>query len=39
MNDLGKLTYFLGILVTYSKGNMFLSQEKYAIKIIKRDKM
>lgn len=39
MNDLGKLTYFLGISVSYSKGGMFLSQQKYAGEILKRPTM
>lgn len=34
-----KLTYFLGNPVSYSKANMFLSQQKYAGDILKRAKM
>ena len=34
MTDLGPLNYFLGIAVTRTSSGMFLSQEKYATKII-----
>ncbi|GKE59887.1 ribonuclease H-like domain-containing protein [Tanacetum coccineum] len=36
MTDLGSLNYFLGISVTQDSSRMFLSQKKYAVKILKR---
>ncbi|XP_021766596.1 uncharacterized protein LOC110731052 [Chenopodium quinoa] len=39
MTDLGKLSYFLGISVTRTRGRMFLCQRKYAEEIINRAKM
>ncbi|GJX17486.1 ribonuclease H-like domain-containing protein, partial [Tanacetum coccineum] len=39
MTDLGLLNYFLGISVTHDSSVMFLSQRKYAAKILKRAHM
>ena len=39
MKDLGLLSYFLGIVVTRYAGGLFLSQQKYATKIIERADM
>ena len=39
MTDLGPLSFFLGIAVTYTKNTMFLSQQKYIVEIIKRANM
>ncbi|GJY92535.1 ribonuclease H-like domain-containing protein [Tanacetum coccineum] len=36
MTDLGSLSYFLGICVTRDSSGMFLSQKKYAVKILER---
>ncbi|GKC21293.1 ribonuclease H-like domain-containing protein [Tanacetum coccineum] len=36
MTDLGSLNYFLGISVTRDSSGMFLSQKKYAVKILER---
>ncbi|KAB2606067.1 hypothetical protein D8674_005784 [Pyrus ussuriensis x Pyrus communis] len=37
LNDMGRLTYFLGLHIQYkSNGDMFLSQTKYAQELIKR---
>lgn len=36
INDLGSLNYFLGIFVSRDRHGMFLSQQKYAIKILDR---
>nr|GEV13428.1 ribonuclease H-like domain-containing protein [Tanacetum cinerariifolium] len=36
MTDLGSLNYFLGISVTRDSSGMFLSQNKYAVEILKR---
>ncbi|GAA0162108.1 transmembrane signal receptor [Lithospermum erythrorhizon] len=36
MKDLGKLSYFLGIVVTHHPGGLFLSQKKYVEAIIAR---
>ncbi|WOH09590.1 hypothetical protein DCAR_0729048 [Daucus carota subsp. sativus] len=36
MKDLGPLNHFLGIAVTRHKGGLFLSQRKYAEKIVER---
>ncbi|GJW19428.1 ribonuclease H-like domain-containing protein [Tanacetum coccineum] len=36
MTDLGPLNYFLGISVTRDSSGLFLSQKKYAIKILER---
>ena len=36
MKNLGRLNYFLGIVVTIHKGGMFLSQRKYDEEIIER---
>ncbi|GJX34950.1 ribonuclease H-like domain-containing protein [Tanacetum coccineum] len=36
MTDLGSLNYFLGISVTRDSSGMFLSQKKYATKILER---
>lgn len=36
MKDLGPLNYFLGIAVTRHKGDLFLSQRKYAEEIVDR---
>nr|GFA42912.1 retrotransposon protein, putative, unclassified [Tanacetum cinerariifolium] len=36
MTDLGALNYFLGISVTRESSDMFLSQRKYAMEILKR---
>ncbi|KAL8116424.1 hypothetical protein AgCh_022791 [Apium graveolens] len=36
MKDLGPLNYFLGIVVTRHKDDLFLSQRKYAEKIVER---
>ena len=35
IKDLGKLRYFLGIEVTYSKNSIFLSQMKYILDLLK----
>nr|KYP45512.1 hypothetical protein KK1_032922 [Cajanus cajan] len=35
MKDLGKLKYFLGIEVSYSKNGIFISQRKYVIDLLK----
>ncbi|GJZ51057.1 ribonuclease H-like domain-containing protein [Tanacetum coccineum] len=37
MTDLGSLNYFLGISVTRDSSGMFLSQKKYAVKILGAD--
>ncbi|GJU83107.1 ribonuclease H-like domain-containing protein [Tanacetum coccineum] len=39
MTDLGALNYFLGISVTRNSIDMFLSQKKYAFKLLKRAHM
>jgi len=39
MKDLGKLKYFLGIEVTYSKKGIFISQRKYDIDLLKETGM
>ncbi|GKE89335.1 ribonuclease H-like domain-containing protein [Tanacetum coccineum] len=39
MTDLGSLNYFLGISVTCDSSGLFLSQKKYAIKILDRAHM
>uniref|UniRef100_A0A3Q7IWP7 Reverse transcriptase Ty1/copia-type domain-containing protein n=1 Tax=Solanum lycopersicum TaxID=4081 RepID=A0A3Q7IWP7_SOLLC len=36
MKNLGRLNYFLGIVVTIHKGGMFLSQRNYTVEIIER---
>jgi len=36
MNDLGKMTYFLGIEVNQSSQGIFVSQKKYATEILKK---
>lgn len=36
IKDLGKLSYFLGLEVTYTKNGLFLSQGKYAQDILQR---
>ena len=35
IKDLGQLSYFLGLEVTYTKDGLFLSQSKYALDILK----
>jgi len=35
MKDLGKLKYFLGIEVAYSKKYIFISQRKYVLDLLK----
>ena len=35
MKDLGKLKYFLGIKVAYSRQGIFISQRKYIIDLLK----
>jgi len=35
MKDLGKLKYFLGIEVAYSRQNIFISQRKYVLDLLK----
>ena len=35
MKDLGKLKYFLGIEVAYSRQSIFISQRKYIINLLK----
>ena len=35
MKDLGKLKYFLGIEVAYSRQGIFISQRKYILDILK----
>nr|KYP41563.1 hypothetical protein KK1_037045 [Cajanus cajan] len=35
MKDTGKLKYFLGIEVTYSKKGIFISQRKYVLDLLK----
>ncbi|GJT57003.1 reverse transcriptase domain-containing protein [Tanacetum coccineum] len=37
MTDLGPLNYFLGVSVTRNTSGMFLSQQKYATKVLERD--
>jgi len=39
MKDLGKLKYFLGIEVAYSKKGIFISQQKYVIDLLKETGM
>lgn len=39
MNDLGTLSYFLGLHVTKVKGGIFLSQTKYAIDLLNKTGM
>ncbi|GJW81368.1 ribonuclease H-like domain-containing protein [Tanacetum coccineum] len=39
MTDLGSLNYFFGIFVTHDSSGMFLSQHKYAAKILERAHM
>ncbi|KAL5559544.1 hypothetical protein UlMin_035755 [Ulmus minor] len=39
LRDLGQLSYFLGIEVTYSTGSMHLSQTKYISDLLKRTDM
>ncbi|XP_022040512.1 uncharacterized mitochondrial protein AtMg00810-like [Helianthus annuus] len=39
IKDLGKLNYFLGLEVTYTKDGLFLNQSKYALDILTRAKM
>ncbi|GJS61393.1 ribonuclease H-like domain-containing protein [Tanacetum coccineum] len=39
MTDLGPLNYFLGIYVTRNTSGMFLSQSKYATKVLERANM
>ncbi|KAL5579598.1 hypothetical protein UlMin_012040 [Ulmus minor] len=39
LRDLGQLSYFLGIEVTYSEGSMHLSQTKYISDLLKRTDM
>ncbi|GKD49660.1 ribonuclease H-like domain-containing protein, partial [Tanacetum coccineum] len=39
MTDLGALNYFLGISVTRDSTSMFLSQKKYALKLLHRAHM
>ena len=36
MKDLGPLSYFLGIAVTCTSAGLFLSQQKYAAKILEK---
>ncbi|XP_017187728.2 uncharacterized mitochondrial protein AtMg00810-like [Malus sylvestris] len=38
MKDLGPLSYFLGVEVTYSGENMHLTQSKYALDLLERTK-
>lgn len=39
MTDLGEMTYFLGIETKQKKGEVFISQQKYAKEILKKFKM
>lgn len=39
MSDLGRLTYYLGIEVRQSDGGIFLSQDRYAQKILEETGM
>ena len=39
MKDLGKLKYFLGIKVAYSKKGIFIPQRKYVIDLLKETSM
>ncbi|GKE50487.1 ribonuclease H-like domain-containing protein, partial [Tanacetum coccineum] len=39
MTDLGPLNYFLGIFVMHDSSDLFLSQKKYAIEILKKAHM
>ncbi|RDY14119.1 putative mitochondrial protein, partial [Mucuna pruriens] len=36
MKELGKLKYFLGIEVAYSKQGIFISQRKYVLNLLKK---
>jgi hypothetical protein len=36
MNDLGLMHYFLGLDVWYKPGEIFLSQSKYAVDVLRR---
>jgi len=35
MKDIGKLKYFIGIEVAYSKKGIFISQRKYVLDLLK----
>ena len=39
LNDLGRLSYFLGIEVSYAKNNIYLSQRKYVRDLLSRANM
>lgn len=39
MKNLGELSYFLGLEVTTCKGGLFVSQEQYVKKILKKFNM
>lgn len=39
MTDLGDLNYFIGIVVTCDKSDMFLSQRQYVLEILERAHM
>jgi Asp-tRNA(Asn)/Glu-tRNA(Gln) amidotransferase C subunit len=39
IKELGKLKYFLGIEVTHSKKEIFISQQKYILDLLKEIKM
>lgn len=36
MTELGKLKYFLGFGITYTKGGIFLSEKKYAQQLLEK---
>ena len=39
MTDLGKMSFFLGMQVQQDRGEVFVSQEKYAKEILRKFKM